>query len=117
MPLPSLNIVTPDNLKSILTDVLNNYTSKLHSKLSVVMDERKNTVPLTTSTTTVSIGLSGFDKNKDILHVYKDNVLVETGYTISTDNLSVTFDTAISATTDIPVNIKFTVIEAVIVTV
>ena len=112
MALPQVPVITPDNLKIILPQILEDYTSKLNTKVKVSMVETKNSVSLTADTTTVTIGIANYNKDSDILHVFKDNVLVETGYTISTDSLSVTFDAAITATTELPVVIKFDVIKA-----
>jgi len=114
MSLPQVPVVTPSNITTILLQVLSDYTSKLNTKMKVSMVESKNSVSITSNTSTVNIGIVNYNKNTDILHVFKDNVIIDTGYTISTDSLSVTFDSAIAGTTVTPVVIKFSGIKAIL---
>lgn len=114
MSLIDIPVITPDNIKLILQQAFSDYSAKLNTKMKVSLNELKNSLVLTADTTIVDIGIA-CNKDTDIIHVFKDNILVETGYTIT--NTAITFDAAIVATAEAPVTIKFNVIKATLSTI
>lgn len=134
MALPTITVITPDNLKTIFQSLFTSYPAKLINKLFVKTEELNSSVVLTADTTTVNIGITGYNKTNHVLHVYKTKiingdaagspftisigeVLVDPSeYTISTDSTSITFNSTVAATTTNPVTVKFSVIKSTLQT-
>ena len=112
MALPIITVLTPENLKTILLDVFSTYSSKLSAKFSVKNIEFEHKSTITSDTISLPIGISEYNITNDILHIYKDNILIDkTEYTINTDK-TVTFNSNITTTVEVPVIIKFIVIQS-----
>lgn len=101
-----MQIITPANLKTILSNIINHLNTD-----KIKIQSTRHTVSVTEDKTTIEIGISGFNKQKNTLQVFKDGKLLkESQYIISEDNLSIT-GTFTGATTEAPVEYEFIVMK------
>ena len=80
--------ITKEQLSdSLLSFITQNAGSSAGGSASI--EFKKNSVIVESSTNRVAIGISGFNKSKDLLMVYKNSVYLEENviYTISSDSL------------------------------
>lgn len=101
-----MKIITPQNLKIILSNVINHLNQ---DKLKI--QSIRNNVSITEDKTSIDIGIPNFNKTKNILQVFKDGKLLkESEYTISEDNLSIT-GTFTGGTTQTPIDFEFIIMK------
>lgn len=101
-----INYVSPDNLKESLKTFKNTFIDVLSPH------KLKNSVTLTTNTTTITTGVT-YNPNKNILMVFVNGLYIEEtlDYTISEDNTSITVLKEITASSESPVIVRFIVIK------
>lgn len=84
--------ITKRELHSSLIDYINELIKQNGGSgggnISSILTQEKNTVMVKNTTPQVEIGISNFDKSRDLLLVFKNSVYLEEGldYTISEDN-------------------------------
>ena len=87
-----MNKITKRELHSSLIDYINELIKQNSGNggggISSTLTQEKNTVIVKNTTSQVEIGISNFDKSRDLLLVFKNSTYLEDGldYTISEDN-------------------------------
>lgn len=81
--------ITKEQLSDSLLNFITQNAGSGTSGGAATIEFKKNSVTVQSSVTQVAIGISGFDKSKDLLMVYKNSVYLEENviYTITSDSL------------------------------